>query len=191
MQATNRKNMRTNKFLMPTMETIRHVRRLPRETFRLSSFLGLVLLLACSFGCAPSSSQGDGKQSGAASSASNDLPELTEEVIYERINDTHVREIPEESGTGDPIFWSFDEDEPKEITVVEKRMESERATIVLDIKTRSAPDVRNPRSLAGQIRTEWKLETGWVLRRWEIVKTENISMKYKNLPKPPAQNSNR
>jgi hypothetical protein len=119
------------------------------------------------------------------------LPELTEEVIRERINDAGVWEVPEENGTAEPINWSFDENEPKEIAVVEKQIEGERATIVLDIKTRSASHVRNPRSLAGQIRTEWELKTGWVLRRWGIVRTENISMKYINLPKPPAQNSNR
>ena len=99
--------------------------------------------------------------------------------------------MPEENGKGEPISWRFDEDEPKEIAVVEKKMDGTRATIVLDIKTRSAPGWRNPRALAGQIRTEWKLETGWALRQWEIKQTENISMKYKNLPKPDAQNSNR
>ena len=190
MQVTNAKDMGTDEFLPPPMRSIRHVRNVPRATFLLSSFLGLALLLACSSGCAPSSSQGDGKQSPSAS-GSNDLPELTEEMIHERINDAGVREVPEENGTAEPISWSFDEEEPKEITVVEKQMEGERATIVLDIKTRSASNVRNPRYLAGQIRTEWELKTGWVLRKWEIVKTENISMKYKNLPKPPAQNSNR
>lgn len=190
MQANNRKNMRTDEFLPLTMRAIRHVRNAPRATFLLSSFLGLALLLACSSGCAPSSSQGDGKQSPSAS-ASKDLPELTEEMIHERINDSYVREVPEENGTAEPISWGFDEEEPKEIAVVEKQIEGERATIILDIKTRSAPDMRNPRYLAGQIRTKWELKTGWVLRRWEIVRTENISMKYKNLPKPPAQNSNR
>lgn len=164
---------------------------MPRRAFSLSSFLGLALLLACSFGCAPSSSQSDGKQNPSISSAPNDLPELTEDIIRERINDTRVREVPEENGTGEPITWNFDEEEPKEIAVVEKKMEGDHATIVLDIKTQSAPNWRNPRALAGQIRTEWKLKTGWVLRKWEIVKTENISMKYKNLPKPPEQNSNR
>jgi len=162
----------------------------PCATFLLSSFLGLALLLACSFGCAPSSSPGDGKQSPSAS-ASNDLPELTDEVIREQINDTRVRQVPEENGTAEPISWSFDEEEPKEIAVIEKQMEGERATIVLDIKTRSASNAREQRYLAGQIRTQWELKTGWVLRKWEIVKTENISMKYRNLPKPPAQNSNR
>ncbi len=190
MQATNAKDMRIDEFLPLTMRSIRHVRNVPRATFLLSSFLGLALLLACSFGCAPSSSQGDGNQSGSAS-ASNDLPELTEEMIHERINDAGVREVPEENGAAEPISWSFDEEEPKEITVVEKQMEGERATIVLDIKTSSASNARNQRYLAGQIRTMWELKTGWALRKWEIVRTENISMKYRNLPKPPAQNSNR
>jgi hypothetical protein len=190
MQATNGKDMRINEFLPLTMKSIRHVRNVPRATVLLSSFLGLALLLTCSFGCAPSSSQGDGKQSPPAS-ASNGLPELTEEIIRERINDAWVREVPEENGIAEPISWSFDEDEPKEIAVVEKQTEGERATIVLDIKTRSASNVRNPRYLAGQIRTMWELKTGWALRTWEIVESENISMKYRNLPKPPAQNSNR
>jgi hypothetical protein len=172
------------------IESIRHVRNVQRETFLLSSFLGLALLLTCSFGCAPSSLQGDGKQSGSAS-ATNDLPEITDEKIREEINNAYVREVPEENGAGEPISWRFDEDEPKKFTVVEKKMEGERATIIIDIKTSSPPRARTPRQLAGQIRTKWELKTGWALRTWEIVETENISMKYKNLPKPPAQNPNR
>ena len=191
MQATNRKDMCIDEFLPLTIKSIRHVQNMPRATFLLASFLGLVLLLACSFGCAPSSSQGDDKQNPPASSASNDIPEITDEKIQEEINDAYVREVPEENGAGEPINWGFDEEEPKEFTVVEKQMEGERATIIIDIKTQSAPGARSPKYLAGQIRTKWALQTGWVLRKWEIVETENISMKYKNLPKPPAQNSNR
>ena len=193
MQAINAKDMRTDELLTLTMKLIRHVRHVwnaPRATFLISLFLGLALLLACSFGCAPSSSTSDGNNNPSAS-ASNNLPELTEEIIRERINDADVREVPEENGTAEPISWRFDEEEPKEIAVVEKKMDGTRATIVLDIKTQSAPGWRNPRSLAGRIRTEWELKTGWALRRWEIIRTENVSMKYKNLPKPPAQNSNR
>lgn len=190
MRATNAKDMRLGEFLPRTMRSIRRVRNVPRATFLLSSFLGLALLLACSFGCGPSSPQGNGKQ-GPSASGSADLPELTEEMIHERINDARVRDVPEENGTAEPIIWNFDEDEPKEITVVEKQMNGNRAAIVLDIKTSSASNMRNPRHLAGQIRTEWRLEAGWVLRRWEIVRTQNISMKYRNLPKPPAQNSSR
>lgn len=152
-----------------------------------SSFLGLVLLLACSFGCGPAS-QGNGD---TAVSTSGDIPEITDDTIRERINGNRVRNVPEENGTGEPIGWGFDEEEPKEISVVEKQIDGNRATIVLDVKTSTVPNARNPRYLAGRIRTEWELETGWVLRRWEIVRIENISMRYKNLPKPPEQNSNR
>lgn len=184
MQATNRKYMRIDKFLLLRMRLIQKVRNVPRPALLLSSFLGLAFLLVCSFGCAPA------KQSSSDSGA-NELPELTEEIIRERINDAWVGEVPEENGAAEPINWSFDENEPKEIAVVEKQINGVRATIVLDIKTRSAPNMRNPRSLEGQIRTEWELKTGWALRKWEIVGTKNISMKYKNIPKPPEQNSNR
>ena len=149
----------------------------------------LLLFLLFSFGCAPSSSptaSGDG-----SSASATGIPEITDELIHERINDAWITEVPEEAGTGQPISWNFDHDEPKEITVVDKQMNGTRATIVLDIKTGSAPRARANRLLTGQIRTEWELKTGWVLRRWEIVDAENISMKYKDLPKPPDQNSNR
>lgn len=146
-----------------------------------AKILSLVLAIACSFGCGPP--QG-GNQSGSAADQSQ-VPEITDELIRERINWARVRGIPEENGAGEPISWSFYPDEPKEITVVEKNVNGSRATIILDIKTQTGPRAREPRQLAGQIRTEWELRSGWVLRQWEVDKTENISMKYKNLPKPP------
>ena len=181
--------MRIDKFLPPPIRLIQHISKVARATFSLSTFLGAILLLAYTFGCAPSS-QSDGQQ-GQSDSVSDDIPELTEDIIRERINYTRVRQIPDENGTGEPISWTFVGNEPKEITIVDKRIEGNHATIVLDIKTGSGPNARNPRALAGQIRTEWELKTGWALRKWEIVDTENISMKVRNLPKPPAQNSNR
>jgi hypothetical protein len=186
MRATNRKNMQTDEFLLLTMRLIQKVRNMPRANVLFLSFLGLALLTVCLSGCAPSSSPNDSSASG-----SNELPELTDDVVRERINDAFVRDVPEENGAADPISWNFEENEPKEIAVVEKKVEGTRATIVLDIKTGSAPNMRNPRRLEGQIRTEWQLKTGWALRKWEIVGTENISMKYRNLQKPPAQNSSR
>lgn len=190
MRATKAKDMRADEFLPLRAISIRQVWNVRRAAFLLSSFLGLTLLLTCSFGCAPSSSQGDGKQS-PPGSASNDLPEITDETLRQKINDAYLREVPEENGAGEPISWRFDEDEPKEFTVVDKQVEGERATIIIDIKTGSAPGARAPKSLAGQIRTKWELQKGWALRTWEIVESENISMKYKNLTKPPALNSNR
>ncbi len=143
-------------------------------------FLATAILLSI-LGCAPSSQNG-------ASQDRNDQEslELTDDLIRERINDARVWDIPDETGVGDSISWGFDEDEPKEIVIVEKQIEPDKAIIVLDIKTMSSPRSREPRYLAGQIRTKWELQSGWVLRRWRIVETENISMKYKKFPKPPA-----
>ena len=146
-----------------------------------SGVIALVVLLVCSIGCGPPASQGNGQGDPASS---GETPELTDEIIRSRIIGRRVYEIMPESGTGEPIPWSFDEDEPKEITIIDKKVTGDSATVVLDIKTQSNPRARNLRALAGQIRTDWRLETGWVLRRWEVVNTENISMKYRDLPKP-------
>lgn len=149
---------------------------------RLSHVL-LAAIIAFSFACGPPSSGSE------AVSSDVGIPELNDETIRLRLNQTRVWDIPEENGVSDPINWRFFEEEPKEITVVEKHIDGNRASVVLDIKTTSMPRARDPRYLAGQIRTEWEMRTGWVLRRWEIVKTENISMKYRNLPKPSPEKS--
>ena len=148
-------------------------------TERLGSVV-LVLLIACTIACGPPASQ-NGAQAGDP--AGGEIPELTDEIIRRRINDTRVYDVMPESGTGEPIPWGFDEDEPKEIAIVEKQIDGNSATVVLDIKTQSSPRARVHRELSGRIRTHWRLESGFVLRRWEIVNTENISMKYRDLPK--------
>lgn len=193
MPAIKLKDMWKGKCLSPKISLIRQVWRIRNALhamFSLSMVLALAFLLAVSFGCAPTSSPSDGNQSLSASSTS-DIPEITDEILRKEINDVYIREVPEENGTSEPISWRIDESEPKEFTVVEKKIEGDRATIIIDIKTGSAPRAREPKLLAGQIRTIWKLETGWALRTWEIVETENISLKYKNLPKPSEQNTNR
>jgi hypothetical protein len=148
-----------------------------------SKFFFLMLLPVLLFGCGGPPSSSDGSQTGV-------MPEITDELIYERINDTWVRDVMPEEANKEPIFWNFDHDEPKEITVVDKQQNGTKATIVLDIKTSSAPRARVNRQLSGQIRTEWELRTGWALRRWEIVDTENVSMKYKDIPKQLPDNAN-
>lgn len=149
-------------------------------------FLGILVLplFAVIFGCAPQ--QGNGR----SAADQGTLPQLTDQIIFDRINGARVYEVMPESGSGDPISWSFDRDEPKEIVVIDKQVDGTRATVVLDIKTQSSPYAKSLRVLSGQIRTEWELETGFVLRRWTIVGVENISMKYQVLPKPQDQNTN-
>lgn len=146
---------------------------------RLGSFV-MALLIAFTIACGPPASQ-NGSQAGDP--ADGETPELTDEVIRRRINETRVFDVMPESGTGEPISWGFDEDEPKEITIVEKQIDGNGATVILDVKTQSAPHARIHRELSGRIRTHWRLESGFVLRRWEIVNTENLSMKYRDLPK--------
>jgi hypothetical protein len=155
-----------------------------RKLALLSPILGFALMLSSSIGCGPPSTPQD-----TPSGSGNDLPVITDDVINERINEAWIRDVPEEKGIAAPISWNFDFDEPKEIVVVDKQVNGPRATIVLDIKTSSAPRAKAKRQLSGQIRTEWELRTGWVMRRWEIVRSENISMKYKDLPAPPAANN--
>lgn len=188
MLATNAEDMHRAESLKLNIRSVRQVRKESRAVFFCSALMGFALLLTSSLGCGPPS---DDARQGSSGSQSDSVPELTDEVIRERIHETWVREVPSENVNSAPISWGFSRDEPKEIAVVEKNVEGTRATIVLDIKTSSSPRARNQRYLAGQIRTEWELRTGWVLRRWEIVDTENISMKYRDLPKPPAQNSDR
>jgi hypothetical protein len=91
MRATNVNGMLVVEFLSLWWRSVRGVRNM-----QLSSLLGLAVLLVVSFGCGgPSSSQAD-----QGSSASlHDLPELTEDMIRERINDARVREVPAENGT--------------------------------------------------------------------------------------------
>jgi len=158
-----------------------------RNLPRIACAVAAALLSLAMLGCGGPSSSGDGQDR----SSSGDIPELTREVINERINGARVRDVLPENANGQPIPWGFDEDEPKEIVVVDQQMQGTRATIVLDIKTQSSPRASNMRQLSGQIRTEWALTSGWVLRRWEIVRTENISMKYRDVPKPATPTPSR
>ena len=157
------------------------------RSFLLFPILLTLLVMVCG-GCGGPSQQSGGNDQ--AQAGANGLPELTKEVIDERINDARVYDVMPESGTGMPIPWSFDHDEPKEIVVVDKQVDGLKATTVLDIKTESSPRSKVKRYLAGQVRMDWRLETGWVLRRWEIVNVENISMKYRDIPNPLPENSN-
>jgi len=102
------------------------------------AFVSFTMLLAC--GGPPSQSDG--------STPSTDRPELSDDVIRERLNQTRVRDVPEENGAGEPISWRFFEEEPKEVVVVDRQVDGNRATIVLDIKTQSTPRAREPRALA-------------------------------------------
>lgn len=125
---------------------------------------------------------GPATNNGSPGASGDGPPDLTDDVIRERINGVWVDGIPPIEGSGEPITWRFFESEPKEITVVDKKIDGNSASVVLDISTTSSPRSREKRYLTGQIRVQWQLNRGMVLRRWEVVDTENLTMKYKNLP---------
>lgn len=125
--------------------------------------------------------------SNSPSASGEQPPELTDDLIRERINGMRVEDIPEDGGSGEPIGWRFYDDEPKEINIVEKQINGTSATVVLDIQTTSSPRSREKKYLAGHIRVHLELQRGMVLRRWEVIDTENLTMKYKKLPPSSPQ----
>lgn len=115
-------------------------------------------------------------------------PEITLEKIREDLNGKRVR-VPMEgvvsdpsSCVSDPSTWRFDRSEPKEIEVLEKQLAGDQATFVIDLRTRTSPRAEQQgcttKKLAGRLRLYYELQTGFVLRRWEIVRVENISFAY-------------
>jgi hypothetical protein len=127
---------------------------------------------------------GGGKQTSAA----DDRPPLALDNIRKDINGKWV-ETPSADGKSEPISWVFDPSEPKQIDILEQKIEGDRATFLVNMQTRTTPRSRNPRSLTGQLRLHYQLQSGLVLRQWEIVEVENVSFKYvkEPLPSPTEQ----
>lgn len=108
------------------------------------------------------------------------LPEITVESIREDINGKRV-EVPAEDGAAKPSSWRFYPNEPKEIEIVEKQLAGDKATFVIDLRTRTSPRTEQQgmtKKLAGRLRLHYELQSGFVLRKWEIVQVENISFAY-------------
>jgi TusA-related sulfurtransferase len=107
-------------------------------------------------------------------------PEITLETIHEDLNGERV-EVPAEDGAAEPSIWRFYPNEPKEIEIVEKQLAGDRATFVIDLRTRTSPRAEQQgitKKLAGRLRLHYELQSGFALRQWEIVKVENISFAY-------------
>ena len=107
-------------------------------------------------------------------------PEITVEKIRESINGHRVI-VPAEDGTSEPSSWRFFTDEPKEIEIVEKQLAGDKATLVIDMRTRTSPRAEQQgitKKLAGRLRLHYELQSGFALRTWEVVRIENISFAY-------------
>jgi hypothetical protein len=145
-------------------------------------WLTLLSLTACVAACG-------GGQSGANSAASDQLPDLKVENIKDDINGRWV-EVPAADGKSKPLDpWVFEHGEPKEIELVEQKIEGNTATFLINMKTHTGPRSRNPMSLSGQLRLHYRLDSGLVFRSWEIDDIDNISFKYVK-ETPPDANAN-
>jgi hypothetical protein len=150
---------------------------------RTNLWLPLLFATACVAACG-------GGQPRTNSAASDERPELKAENIREDINGKWVK-VPAADGKSKPLDpWVFDPSEPKQIEIVEQKIEGDRATFLVNMQTRTTPRSRNPVSLSGQLRLHYELQSGLVLRSWEIADVENVSFTYVKETPPPDANSN-
>lgn len=155
------------------------------KTFRTRISPFIILLLTLGVACGG----GDAPDNNTAPAASDDRPEITEETIKEHLVGEFLRRIPAADGSKQTSSWSFQRNEPKTVQIVEKKVESESAVVVIDIKTGSHPDNEDKIELWGQLRLHYQLESGWVLRQWEIRHIDNLSFVFKREPRPNASPS--
>jgi hypothetical protein len=107
-------------------------------------------------------------------------PEITLEKIREDINGERVS-VPADDGTSEPSSWRFFPNEPKEIEILDKQLAGDRATLVIDMRTRTSPRAEQQgitKTLAGRLRVHYELHTYVAVRKWEIVRIENLTFAY-------------
>jgi len=107
-------------------------------------------------------------------------PEITVEKISEDINGQRVS-VPAEGGGSEPSSWRFFLNEPKEIEILDKQLVGDKATLVIDLRTRTSPRAEQQgitKKLAGRLRLHYELKKYVLVRKWEIVRIENISLAY-------------
>jgi hypothetical protein len=107
-------------------------------------------------------------------------PEITAERIRESLNGERVS-VPAEDGTAEPASWRFFPAEPKEIEILEKQQAGDRATIVVNLRTRTSPRAEErgiTKKLAGTLRLHYELRRYVAVRKWEIVRIENLTFAY-------------
>ena len=145
-----------------------------------------LLLAAATAGLGSAACGGQNSAGGPALSATPEQrPELSAESIRRDINGKWVRLKPAD-GKSEPRSWVFSPEEPKEIEVVEQKLGEDEASFLINMKTRTVPRARNPISIEGQLRLRYRLESGLVLRQWDIDEVENVSFVYTKLDPPPT-----
>lgn len=146
--------------------------------------LTIALLVCCAAAFAAACGGGGQNSSPALSATPEQRPELTPEVVRKAINGSWIEGVPAADGKDKPENWGFGYNEKKEIEIVEHKVDGDRATVVVNMKTRSNPRERRQLSLEGQLRFHLELETEFIFREWDVSEVENISFKYTRLAPP-------
>jgi len=69
--------------------------------------------------------------------------------------------------------WTFDENELREISILESKYEGDKATIIIDMKTQSAPGSLMKSKMAGKLCLHYE----WIAEEWKLNQVENLAFK--------------
>ena len=67
------------------------------------------------------------------------------------INGRWVRAVPSADGKTEPISWVFDPSEPRQIDILEQKIEGDTATFLIQMQTHTGPRARNPRKMSSPL----------------------------------------
>lgn len=73
--------------------------------------------------------------------------------------------------------WKFDANEPRDITIIESKYKGDKATLIVNINTRSAPGSFLRATANGKLRLHYE----WITNEWTLVKVENLDFKWQLL----------
>lgn len=103
-------------------------------------------------------------------------PTISNAKIYKDIVGKTLKEIPSETTGSDLISWTFAENEPKEIEVLEKKFIGDEARITIKMLTQDADSNNNSKwaRLRGNLRLHYERIAG----DWLLTEVENLTFKY-------------
>ena len=71
------------------------------------------------------------------------------------------------------VTWTFDKNESREISIVESKYEGDIATIIIDVKTQSAPGAIIKSQMAGKLSLHYERKN----KEWNLTRIENLTFK--------------
>jgi hypothetical protein len=78
--------------------------------------------------------------------------------------------------TGEGLMsWRFESNEPRTITIINSKYEGDKATLIVNIDTKSAPGSFIRRTASGRLRLHYE----WISDDWALTKVENIGFTYR------------